>query len=249
MEKKKKEANFITKKIEIKKKISEIAKQTKQQIIEIREKLRNRLLSKRKDAQRKRQILADKMGDIKLEISRNLLKASKKGCADECDPERPETEILQYCKNNFNDMQKLGECVRNEAFCPLCCESEFGELHLEDRSECYTKCNDYYINRIKFKTNKVALNVDINPTSTSKRIETEDVGKNKEGFMNNNRRERNPPMGKKEILKLEKIGVRRIDDTIEKEVVKEKEKKESSSLKKQLLKLIKQDLVDLESEN
>ena len=107
------------------------------------------------------------MGELKEEISKSLLKASKSGCAEECNPDRPEKEILLYCKNNFNDMSKLSNCVKHDTFCTVCCESEFGDLHLEERSSCYSKCNDYYINKIKFNGKKVVMNVNISPTSTS----------------------------------------------------------------------------------
>ncbi len=162
------------------------------------------------------------MSDLKLEISKSLLKASKEGCAEECNPDRPEKEILLYCKKNFDNMFKLGECVKHESFCFVCCENEFGELHLDKRDNCYSKCNDYYINKKKFKSTKtLVLNVDINPTSTRKRIETKDI-----------------PLKKNE-LENKKIGINKLDN---KEDVR---KKYRQSLKKELLKLIKKDLSEI----
>jgi len=188
----------------------------------------------------------DKMGELKLEISKNLLKASKSGCDEECNPDRPEKEILEYCKANFNEMSRLGECVKQESFCTLCCESEFGELHLEERSNCYNKCNDYYINKVKFKTKKkVFLNVDITPTSTSKRIESneENSAENSKGSNASNNGRNNNRYNK------ERVGIKRIDDTMDKEQKKVTMKKERSSLKKELLKLIKKDLNDLHDDS
>ena len=41
-----------------------------------------------------------------------------------------------YCIGNFTeDYTKLGEC-RGQGFCTLCCENEFGNLHMDKRQNC-----------------------------------------------------------------------------------------------------------------
>lgn len=93
---------------------------------------------------------------MKKDISKDLIRASKKGDYEECDPERENYQILNYCKVNYeNDGFKMAECIKNDNFCYMCCESEYGELHLELRNNCYNKCNDFYFFKIKFKHTRV----------------------------------------------------------------------------------------------
>jgi hypothetical protein len=168
----------------IKKKIKQISEQVKREVMKIREDLRARILAKQKDEKRKRQLVMNKITSLKKDISKDLLKASKNGNAEECNPDRPTNQILEYCKVNFEyDYSKMNECVENDNFCYMCCESEFGDLHLEARSNCHTKCDDFYIYKVKFKkqegesensdkNNKHSLNNKFN--SAEKNINTND---------------------------------------------------------------------------
>jgi hypothetical protein len=105
----------------------------------------------RRDSKRKERLAKLKMDKLRNQITKKLINASKKGNLQLCDPERPSNDIVQYCQNNYKDSYvKMNECVKNDNFCYMCCETEYGELHLEDRSVCYMKCDDYYINKIKF---------------------------------------------------------------------------------------------------
>ena len=60
--------------------------------------------------------------------------------------------ILAYCNDNIyinntiieeNSIKK--NCVQKEKYCYVCCENEFGEFHLDERANCYSTCDDYYI--------------------------------------------------------------------------------------------------------
>ena len=160
--------------LEIKKKIAKIQEEVIKNIKTKRENLRNKLLAMRRDQKRKERLAKLKMDKLRSEITKKLMEASKKGDLISCDPERPSNEIIQYCQNNYKESYvKMNECVKNDNFCYMCCETEYGELHLEDRSVCYMKCDDFYINKIKFakkskgKQKIITLNVDISPNYES----------------------------------------------------------------------------------
>jgi hypothetical protein len=174
---KKKQADIYSNKLMIKKKIKQISEQVKREVMKIREDLRARIMSKQKDEKRKRELIMNKIASLKKDISKDLLKASKNGNIDECNPDRATHEIIEYCKMNFDfDYSKMNECVKNDNFCYMCCESEFGDLHLESRSNCYLKCDDYYIYKIKFgkKLQKLKLTIDVTPYG----VKTSEVIKN-----------------------------------------------------------------------
>ena len=156
LEQKKKQADIYSEKQVVKKKIIQISEAVKRQVEKIREDLKSRLLAKKKDEARKRELIQNKIENLKKDISNDLIKASKKGDFEECDPERPQKQIINYCKVNYEkDNFKMAECIKNDNFCYMCCEAEYGELHLELRNNCYTKCNDFSFFKLKFKHTRV----------------------------------------------------------------------------------------------
>jgi hypothetical protein len=152
LEQKRKQADVFANKLNIKKKIQQISDQVKREVLKIREDLRARMLSKKRDLQRKKELMLMKIEDVKHGISDDLIRASKSGNSEECDPERATAQIIQYCKVNFQfNYSKMNDCIKSDKFCYKCCESEFGDLHIEQRSTCFAKCDDYYIYKVKFK--------------------------------------------------------------------------------------------------
>lgn len=54
-----------------------------------------------------------------------------------------ETNMRNYCTANFaNEAETMIECRKNESFCSLCCDHEFGEFHLDKRNSCMHKCDE-----------------------------------------------------------------------------------------------------------
>lgn len=151
LENKKKQADLYANKQVVKKKIIQISEAVKRQVEKIRQDLKSRLLAKKKDEARKRELIKDKIESLKKDISQNLIRASKKGNYEECDPERPKHQIMNFCKANYEENSfKKSECLKQENFCYMCCESEYGDLHLELRDNCYSKCNDFYFFKVSF---------------------------------------------------------------------------------------------------
>ncbi len=47
-------------------------------------------------------------------------------------------KIEEYCQVNFPDNNgKFMDCKNPDSFCFVCCEAEFGEMHIPDREKCY----------------------------------------------------------------------------------------------------------------
>jgi hypothetical protein len=150
LEEKKKEAGLYTNKHALRSKIKQLSENLKKQIQMIREDLKLRIQSKEQIQSRNDELMESKITELKNTISQSLFKADKKGNYEECDPDRPDIKITEYCKTNYQDTKRQEQCMNKQTFCPLCCEAEFGDLHLDDRNDCYSKCDDYYIFHKKF---------------------------------------------------------------------------------------------------
>lgn len=183
IEKKRKEGKLYELKFALKKKIEEIKKQAQNQIIKKRSDLKRRLFKIKLDQKRQKDFYSNIILETKKNISIKLIKASKEGNLGLCNPlNKSSNDIINYCKDNFNDsLAKQSDCVKNDNFCYYCCDNEFGEMHLEERALCNSKCEDY-IN---------IFNNNIINTSYEKLInKTQDI-KLKEEVISNNLSDRN----------------------------------------------------------
>lgn len=139
--------------------IQDIKSRVQEEINDIRIKLKKRLDEKRSQDELKKQIFKEKIKDIKNEISLSLIKANKNGNINTCINEKSDHYIKDYCKKNITDLINLKKCLDNNTFCEICCENEFGEIHLDGRVECISKCKKK--NSSKSKIYKVDLKEEI----------------------------------------------------------------------------------------
>jgi hypothetical protein len=161
LDQKKKEAEIYTNKLSLKSRLKQMTQQFKEQIKNIREDLKLRLQTKSTQGLRTKEDYEGKINEVKAVITKDLLKANKKGNYQECDPDRPVFKIIDYCKKNYPATgKKQDECKTHQKFCNLCCEAEYGDLHLEERTECYSKCDSYYIYHIQFTTHSHTQEMD-----------------------------------------------------------------------------------------
>lgn len=82
-------------------------------------------------------------------MAERLGKAAKVGNIDNCFVPNDENKnlILLYCENNFvSDYNRFKDCKSLEDFCYICCENEFGDLHIQERDKCYNKCDKSSMN-------------------------------------------------------------------------------------------------------
>ena len=52
-------------------------------------------------------------------------------------PKEGDSKVEEYCNANFtDDIMKFQDCMVRDSFCHVCCENEFGELHILERDTC-----------------------------------------------------------------------------------------------------------------
>lgn len=71
--------------------------------------------------------------------------AAKVGDIQKCfSPSESSTIVIasKYCGLNFaTEPEKFRECIIPSNYCYICCENEFGDLHIIERDKCYNKCD------------------------------------------------------------------------------------------------------------
>jgi len=137
---------------ETEKKIQKLKEEAKREIIRKRNELRQKILLMRKKQQRKKNLLKAKVLTMRSKMAMDLQKLTREGSKSRCKIKGNESaQINAYCHANFvDDYYKLVECQQPENFCYMCCENEFGEVHLSKREGCYNMCDD--LDRPQYKS-------------------------------------------------------------------------------------------------
>jgi hypothetical protein len=79
--------------------------------------------------------------DIKRTLTQNMLNADKLGDEKKCINALESKTIDAYCKSSFlTDPSSLTDCLKQENFCYICCENEFGDMHQVERESCVLSC-------------------------------------------------------------------------------------------------------------
>lgn len=77
-----------------------------------------------------------------MSLTKNMIKAEKKGDMQKCKSIRNQKDRNDYCDQNFKDNAYLNmDCKKETDFCTICCENEFGEMHQKEREICYAQCD------------------------------------------------------------------------------------------------------------
>ena len=119
--------------------ISEIRKTTQSQILKQRQLVAKKIIEMRQKRKRKNAELKNQILSIRSNIADRLKTINRKGDKSFClDTKNIETYCNKYFHENF---VKMGDCKTKDSFCYVCCENEFGELHVVERDQCYTSCD------------------------------------------------------------------------------------------------------------
>ncbi len=117
--------------------IEQIKKNTQIQIANQRQTIAKKIIEMRKKQNRKKAELNNEIMNIRSNIAEKLKKINKIGNEVSC---RDRKNKENYCNNNFSENYlKYQDCM-NDSFCYVCCENEFGDLHVLERDNCYSKC-------------------------------------------------------------------------------------------------------------
>ena len=124
--------------------VEKITTETKKQITIQRENITKKIIEMRNRQKRKKAQLRSEVMTIRTQIAARLQTINKSGSSTTCISSlTSETKREQYCSEHFADNYiKFADCINKDSFCYVCCESEFGDLHVVNRDSCYTACDD-----------------------------------------------------------------------------------------------------------
>jgi hypothetical protein len=131
------ENQYQIKTSETQKEVENIKQDAMKEVLEKRNKLKQKIAEMRKKAQRKSQTLKARLLNMKMSMAQEMNDAYKNGDQSRCAQAMKDDQSRQnYCTANFSDVILYSQCRDNEDFCTLCCEHEFGEMHMDKRNSC-----------------------------------------------------------------------------------------------------------------
>jgi len=119
------------------KKIRDLAEK---QVVIKRSQLKNDVMKMRKKAERKKAQLAQQLQAVRVQMSKDMNKIYKNGDMNKCrEAMKSKDNRETYCGVNFpDDYVRFTDCkAEEEDFCYFCCETEFGDMHMDQRQLCY----------------------------------------------------------------------------------------------------------------
>lgn len=121
--------------------LDEIKKEAAKQVMKRRNSLKKLIAKIREESQLKKNILKQKLLDVKASIAGALNKAYKKGNIDKClNAMKSQGTKINYCTALFlYDFNMLDYCKKTQDFCNICCNAEFGEMYQNEKQECLVK--------------------------------------------------------------------------------------------------------------
>jgi hypothetical protein len=130
------------------KEANNLKEEAKQQILNKRKQVKMKIMQMRKRSLRKRMLLNQQIQVLRSQVANQLNTVSKEGNMDLCfkptASQDDKKKMMKYCKVNFADASpvKFNECLAEASFCYVCCETEFGDMHVKKRDTCYDKCDE-----------------------------------------------------------------------------------------------------------
>ena len=122
--------------------INQIKQDTQREIASKRLSVQKRIAALRKKQERKAAQLKGEIMTIRAKIAEKLKQVNKVGNKDQCKNGLSDQARENYCQENFTDNYvKFTDCKDASSFCYVCCENEFGDLHITERDSCYAQCD------------------------------------------------------------------------------------------------------------
>jgi hypothetical protein len=133
------ENQFNIKAKEAEEEVSSIKETTNQQVLIRRSQLKEQIAAMRKKAQRRKARLAQQLISVRTVMAETMGKVYKAGDSSKCsNAMKNYNNKLSYCQASFSDdFSKFADCKESDDFCSLCCETEWGEMHINERHQCY----------------------------------------------------------------------------------------------------------------
>lgn len=128
---------------QVEKQADTILTETEEEINKKRLKLKKKILEIRKMTERRKRLIESKINLVRGKMAQDIVQANKQGSKDTCDKNKDnDAAIKLYCDENVNtDFKRNNDCKDKKNFCYICCETEFGTVQYNKRSECYDVCD------------------------------------------------------------------------------------------------------------
>lgn len=125
------------------KSISKMVKETESKILSKRQDLKDKIMRIREKANRRKRLIQQKINMIRGKMAKDLIDANKKGSHETCKKAKEsKSTIASYCDENvINDYERNKDCKNPENFCYVCCETEFGNIQISGRENCFNMCD------------------------------------------------------------------------------------------------------------
>lgn len=154
VEQEKKKTESITRAIKEKELANQFnlrAQQTKQEIKTIKEQaveqvnvkrieLKKKIKELREKAKARELQIANDLQMVRQSLNKTMKNAYRKGNREHCKITN-EAEKKNYCSANLDDVSEFADCM-SENFCYSCCGNEFGEMNMEERTQCIEEICD-----------------------------------------------------------------------------------------------------------
>lgn len=135
--------------LDLKEKIQEVEQDLKYKIIQNRKRALRKINLLRLSHERKKLRLQQQISDVRRALTQNMLSAERAGDSKKCSNSILHNTHEQYCTGSFpNDPITFMDCKNKDSFCFICCENEFGEMHLNEREICNMSCDKIYENNL-----------------------------------------------------------------------------------------------------
>lgn len=136
------EEQYNLSKVKAQEAIEKIKISAKQEIMIKRNDIKKKIAMMRKKSERKKQEIKNQIITLRIQEAQTMTDVSKMGDQSKCKvpASNEDAHVQSYCEKYFPaDVTKFQDCSNVESFCFVCCENEFGDLHLHERELCFKK--------------------------------------------------------------------------------------------------------------
>jgi len=122
--------------------VAKITQNTQKEVATQRNDMKKKIADMKKRKKLKANAIKQSIMTIRMQIAQKIAEISKPGNQEKCTANNKVNDSYPYCDENFtNNFIKYEECKNPFNFCYVCCENEFGELHIVDRDKCFSSCD------------------------------------------------------------------------------------------------------------
>ncbi len=123
--------------------VEEIKKEAVNEVSSKREALKKKIFEIKKAADRKKKVIEMQINMIRAQVAKRIMVENRKGSSEVCKKAFGKKKLIQeYCNQNVvEDLNKNIECKVMDSFCYVCCETEFGNMFIKERDQCYNMCD------------------------------------------------------------------------------------------------------------